>query len=97
LAGKPSEQDVKRSGPSTTIRKKPCRRLPSGLGLKMQDGRKTTKLANDIHKMNKILARKKGEKDGGHYDDDDLPSSRLVSPVDTLGRRTFYEELQCHV
>jgi hypothetical protein len=47
--------------------------------------------------MNKILARKKGEKDGGHYDDDDLPSSRLVSPVDTLGRRTFYEELQCHV
>jgi IK cytokine len=48
----------------------------------MQDGRKTTKqnkdqkLANDIHKMNKILTRKKGEKDGGHYDDD-LPSSRL--------------------
>ncbi|XP_039798335.1 suppressor of mec-8 and unc-52 protein homolog 2-like isoform X2 [Panicum virgatum] len=54
-------------------------------GVKMQDGRKTRKqnkdqkLTNDLHKINKILARKKGEKDGaddgGHYDDD-LPSSK---------------------
>ncbi|KQJ89586.1 suppressor of mec-8 and unc-52 protein homolog 2 [Brachypodium distachyon] len=50
-------------------------------GVKMQDGRKTRKqnkdqkLNNDLHKINKILARKKGDKDGGegHYDDD-LPS-----------------------
>lgn len=47
-------------------------------GVKMQDGRKTRKnkeqkLNNDLHKINKILARKKIEKDtddGGHYDDD---------------------------
>ncbi|KAJ1274188.1 hypothetical protein BS78_05G044000 [Paspalum vaginatum] len=54
-------------------------------GVKMQDGRKTRKqnkdqkLTNDLHKINKILARKKGDKDGaddsGHYDDD-LPSSK---------------------
>ncbi|XP_066355679.1 suppressor of mec-8 and unc-52 protein homolog 2-like [Miscanthus floridulus] len=54
-------------------------------GVKMQDGRKTRKqnkdqkLTNDLHKINKILARKKGEndgaEDGGHYDDD-LPSSK---------------------
>ncbi|ONM37326.1 60S ribosomal protein L12-3 [Zea mays] len=54
-------------------------------GVKMQDDRKTRKqnkdqkLTNDLHKINKILARKKGEKDGvedgGHYDDD-LPSSK---------------------
>ncbi|KAL6641908.1 hypothetical protein ACP70R_020089 [Stipagrostis hirtigluma subsp. patula] len=54
-------------------------------GVKMQDGRKTRKqnkdqkLNNDLHKINKILARKKGEKDGaddgGHYDDD-LPSTK---------------------
>ncbi|KAF0904411.1 hypothetical protein E2562_034490 [Oryza meyeriana var. granulata] len=54
-------------------------------GVKMQDGRKTRKqnkdqkLTNDLHKINKILARKKGEKDGpddgGHYDDD-LPSGK---------------------
>ena len=54
-------------------------------GVKMQDGRKTRKqnkdqkLTNDLHKINKILARKKGEKDGaedgGHFDDD-LPSSK---------------------
>ncbi|KAL6905644.1 hypothetical protein ACP4OV_003245 [Aristida adscensionis] len=54
-------------------------------GVKMQDGRKTRKqnkdqkLTNDLHKINKILARKKGEKDGaddgGHYDDD-LPSAK---------------------
>ncbi|PWZ03932.1 60S ribosomal protein L12 [Zea mays] len=40
---------------------------------------KDQKLTNDLHKINKILARKKGEKDGvedgGHYDDD-LPSSK---------------------
>lgn len=50
-------------------------------GVKMQDGRKTRKqnrdqkITNDLHKINKILARKKMEKegrddDGGHYDDD---------------------------
>jgi len=54
-------------------------------GVKMQDGRKTRKqnkdqkLTNVLHKINKILARKKGEKDGaddgGHYDDD-LPSAK---------------------
>ncbi|XP_062182512.1 suppressor of mec-8 and unc-52 protein homolog 2-like [Phragmites australis] len=54
-------------------------------GVKMQDGRKTRKqnkdqkLTNDLHKINKILARKKGEKDGaddgGHYDDD-LPNAK---------------------
>ncbi|PWZ17106.1 2-isopropylmalate synthase A [Zea mays] len=39
-------------------------------GVKMQDDRKTRKqnkdqkLTNDLHKINKILARKKGEKDG---------------------------------
>lgn len=36
-------------------------------GVKMQDGRKTRKnkdqkLNNDLHKINKIIARKKGEK-----------------------------------
>ncbi|CAO2143246.1 unnamed protein product [Urochloa humidicola] len=54
-------------------------------GVKMQDGRKTRKqnkdqkLTNDLHKINKILARKKGEKDGsddGSYYDDDLPSAK---------------------
>ncbi|XP_050219558.1 suppressor of mec-8 and unc-52 protein homolog 2 [Mercurialis annua] len=50
-------------------------------GVKMQDGRKTRKqnkdqkLNNDLHKINKILARKKNEKetngDGGHFDEDD--------------------------
>ncbi|KAJ3681050.1 hypothetical protein LUZ60_015539 [Juncus effusus] len=54
-------------------------------GVKMQDGRKTRKhnkdqkLSNDLHKINKILARKKGEKDGGDDGggyDDDLPSSK---------------------
>lgn len=52
-------------------------------GVKMQDGRKTRKqnkdqkLSNDLNKINKILARKKGDKDGGegHYDDD-LPSGK---------------------
>nr|CBX25386.1 hypothetical_protein [Oryza brachyantha] len=54
-------------------------------GVKMQDGRKTRKqnkdqkITNDLHKINKILARKKGERDGGddggHYDDD-LPSGK---------------------
>uniref|UniRef100_A0A0E0MJJ5 RED-like N-terminal domain-containing protein n=1 Tax=Oryza punctata TaxID=4537 RepID=A0A0E0MJJ5_ORYPU len=54
-------------------------------GVKMQDGRKTRKqnkdqkLTNDLHKINKILARKKGDKDGGddggRYDDD-LPSGK---------------------
>lgn len=53
-------------------------------GVKMQDGRKTRKqnrdqkITNDLHKINKILARKKMEKegrddDGGHYDEDDSP------------------------
>ena len=52
-------------------------------GVKMQDGRKTRKqnkdqkLSNDLNKINKILARKKGDKDGGegHYDDD-MPSGK---------------------
>jgi IK cytokine len=57
-------------------------------GVKMQDGRKTRKqnkdhkLTNDLHKINKILARKKSEKDGvdigdggGGYEDD-MPSSK---------------------
>ncbi|KAJ8750691.1 hypothetical protein K2173_015872 [Erythroxylum novogranatense] len=48
-------------------------------GVKMQDGRKTRKqnkdqkLNNELHQINKILARKKMDKesnDGGHYDDD---------------------------
>ncbi|KAM7274671.1 hypothetical protein ACFE04_016537 [Oxalis oulophora] len=47
-------------------------------GVKMQDGRKTRKqnkdqkLTNELHQINKILARKNSEKDGGgHYSDDD--------------------------
>ncbi|CAN0901204.1 Suppressor of mec-8 and unc-52 protein homolog 2 [Linum grandiflorum] len=45
-------------------------------GVKMQDGRKTRKqnkdqkLTNELHKINKILARKKMDKDGGGGDDD---------------------------
>ncbi|XP_042508727.1 suppressor of mec-8 and unc-52 protein homolog 2 isoform X1 [Macadamia integrifolia] len=58
-------------------------------GVKMQDGRKTRKqnkdqkLTNELHKINKILARKKMEKgeihdDGGTYDDDDKqPGKKL--------------------
>ncbi|XP_057967288.1 suppressor of mec-8 and unc-52 protein homolog 2 [Malania oleifera] len=56
-------------------------------GVKMQDGRKTRKqnkdqkLTNELHKINKILARKKMEKemneDGGHYDDDLQPGKKL--------------------
>ncbi|KAH9317338.1 hypothetical protein KI387_019107, partial [Taxus chinensis] len=53
-------------------------------GVKMQDGRKTRKqnkdqkLNNELHKINKILDRKKKEKadaydDGGHYDDEIQP------------------------
>lgn len=55
-------------------------------GVKMQDGRKTRKqnkdqkLNNELHKINKILARKKMDKDngeagggGGHYDEDLQP------------------------
>lgn len=47
-------------------------------GVKMQDGRKTRKnkdqkLNNDLHKINKIIARKKGEKgenpDSSTFDD----------------------------
>ncbi|KAL9444913.1 hypothetical protein AB3S75_017993 [Citrus x aurantiifolia] len=55
-------------------------------GVKMQDGRKTRKqnkdqkLTNELHKINKILARKKMEKDtngeGGHYDDDVQPGKK---------------------
>lgn len=43
-------------------------------GVKMQDGRKTRKqnrdqkLTNELHQINKILARKKNEKDGGDGD-----------------------------
>ncbi|KAL4180840.1 hypothetical protein AMTRI_Chr12g234400 [Amborella trichopoda] len=57
-------------------------------GVKMQDGRKTRKqnkdqkLTNELHKINKILARKKAEKgetfdDGGQYDDDAQPGKKL--------------------
>lgn len=46
-------------------------------GVKMQDGRKTRKqnkdqkLTNELHKINKILTRKKTEKGGGEGHDDD--------------------------
>ncbi|XWS26531.1 hypothetical protein CRYUN_Cryun26dG0039500 [Craigia yunnanensis] len=56
-------------------------------GVKMQDGRKTRKqnkdqkLTNELHKINKILARKKMEKDssgeGGHQSDDVQPGKKL--------------------
>lgn len=57
-------------------------------GVKMQDGCKTRKqnkdqkITNELHKINKILARKKMEKgvdyeDGGHYDDDLQPGKKL--------------------
>ncbi|KAI3443505.1 hypothetical protein Pfo_000170 [Paulownia fortunei] len=57
-------------------------------GVKMQDGRKTRKqnreqkLTNDLHKINKILARKKtenGEKndDSRMYDDESHPGKKL--------------------
>lgn len=56
-------------------------------GVKMQDGRKTRKqnkdqkISNDLNRINKILARKKSEKDGddggGHYDEDVQPGKKL--------------------
>ncbi|XP_031382592.1 suppressor of mec-8 and unc-52 protein homolog 2 [Punica granatum] len=59
-------------------------------GVKMQDGRKTRKqnkdqkLTNELHKINKILARKKAEKgeaadggESGHFDDDAKPGKKL--------------------
>ena len=54
-------------------------------GVKMQDGRKTRKqnkdqkLTNELHKINKILARKKSEKESGEgtYDDDLQPGKKL--------------------
>ncbi|PON39199.1 RED-like protein [Trema orientale] len=55
-------------------------------GVKMQDGRKTRKqnkdqkLTNELHKINKILARKKTEKENGengHHDDDLQPGKKL--------------------
>lgn len=55
-------------------------------GVKMQDGRKTRKqnrdqkLNNELHQINKILAKKKMEKDsegGHHYDDDSQPGKKL--------------------
>ncbi|KAK9099607.1 hypothetical protein Syun_026652 [Stephania yunnanensis] len=55
-------------------------------GVKMQDGRKTRKqnkdqkLTNELHKINKILARKKSEKgevDDGQYEDDVQPGKKL--------------------
>lgn len=54
-------------------------------GVKMQDGRKTRKqnkdqkLNNELHQINKILAKKKIDKengDGGHYDDDTPPGKK---------------------
>ncbi|MQL69125.1 hypothetical protein Taro_001431 [Colocasia esculenta] len=55
-------------------------------GVKMQDGRKTRKqnkdqkLTNELHKINKILARKKAEKEGRDddgYDDEPQPGKKL--------------------
>lgn len=56
-------------------------------GVKMQDGRKTRKqnkdqkITNELHKINKILARKKMEKgeinDDGGYDDDSHPGKKI--------------------
>ncbi|XP_054794325.1 suppressor of mec-8 and unc-52 protein homolog 2-like [Prosopis cineraria] len=57
-------------------------------GVKMQDGRKTRKqnkdqkLNNELHKINKILARKKMEKEangeaGHHFDDEIQPGKKL--------------------
>ncbi|KAF8388682.1 hypothetical protein HHK36_025362 [Tetracentron sinense] len=57
-------------------------------GVKMQDGRKTRKqnkdqkITNELHKINKILARKKMERgeihdDDGQYDDDVQPGKKL--------------------
>lgn len=56
-------------------------------GVKMQDGRKTRKqnkdqkLTNELHKINKILARKKAEKEGrddaGHHDEELVPGKKL--------------------
>ncbi|KAG9452164.1 hypothetical protein H6P81_005068 [Aristolochia fimbriata] len=55
-------------------------------GVKMQDGRKTRKqnkdqkLTNELHKINKILSRKKaegGQDDGGQYDDEIQPGKKL--------------------
>ncbi|KAK4478992.1 hypothetical protein RD792_014500, partial [Penstemon davidsonii] len=57
-------------------------------GVKMQDGRKTRKqnrdqkLTNDLHKINKILTRKKSEKgenndEGRTYDDESQPGKKL--------------------
>ena len=55
--------------------------------MKMQDGRKTRKqnkdqkLTNELHKINKILARKKAEKEGrddaGPYDEEPVPGKKL--------------------
>ncbi|KAM7513494.1 hypothetical protein LguiA_003077 [Lonicera macranthoides] len=58
-------------------------------GVKMQDGRKTRKqnkdqkITNELHKINKILARKKMEKGegiddgGGNYDDEPQPGKKI--------------------
>uniref|UniRef100_A0A1D1Z1R3 Protein Red n=1 Tax=Anthurium amnicola TaxID=1678845 RepID=A0A1D1Z1R3_9ARAE len=55
-------------------------------GVKMQDGRKTRKqnkdqkLTNELHKINKILARKKAEQEGrgdGGYDEEPQPMKKL--------------------
>lgn len=58
-------------------------------GVKMQDGRKTRKqnkdqkLTNELHKINRILARKKAEKEGrddagaGDLDDEPQPGKKL--------------------
>lgn len=52
-------------------------------GVKMQDGRKTRKqnkdqkLTNELHKINKILAKKKMEKEMNGDDDDLQPGKKL--------------------
>ena len=53
-------------------------------GVKMQDGRKTRKqnkdqkLNNELHKINKILAKKKMEKDMDGDDDDDIQPGKKI-------------------
>lgn len=52
-------------------------------GVKMQDGRKTRKqnkdqkLNNELHKINKILAKKKMEKEMNGDDDDIQPGKKI--------------------
>ena len=57
-------------------------------GVKMQDGRKTRKqnkdqkINNELHKINKILAKKKMEKEMNEDDDDIQPGKKIRVWVD---------------